>query len=270
MRTLARIAKQGTTTGKALPRTLRALDRLEARFRTGEVSVIAGPPGAGKTALALHVAISMGVSTLYISADSGDSTQMVRAIAMLTGVTQKEAEDQAAANPEWAADLLRHLNIWWGGDENGFDAAPSMATIAAEVRAFTMVMGAPPELIIVDSLYNVDDGEDGSGSMWAGLMKTVSNLKRYAAESEAAVVVLHHTNEGKDLAEGEAPSLNALQGKVGPLPALVLTLANDPANGLLRIASVKNRHGFADRSGLNPELVRFDPVRMGIRDLDDR
>lgn len=269
MRTLARIAKQGTVTGKALPRTLRALDRLEARFRTGEVSVIAGPPGAGKTALALHIAIAMGIPTLYISADSGDSTQMIRALAMLTGLTQKEAEDQAAADPDWAADLLKHLNIWWGGDELGFDAAPSMGTIASEVRAFTMVMGRPPELIIVDSLYNVEDGDE-SGSMWAGLMQTVSNLKRYAAEAEAAVVVLHHTNEGKELGDGEAPALSALQGKVGPLPALVLTLANDPAQGLLRIAAVKNRHGIADRSGLTPELVRFDPVRMGIRDLDDR
>jgi ABC-type cobalamin/Fe3+-siderophores transport system ATPase subunit len=90
MRTLARIASQGAQAGRPLPRTLAALDRLDVRFYESEVSVIAGQPGTGKSALALTLARLMDVPTLYISADSSDGTQMHRALSMATGLTQKQ------------------------------------------------------------------------------------------------------------------------------------------------------------------------------------
>lgn len=258
MRTLARIASQGAQAGRPLPRTLAALDRLDVQFFESEVSVIAGQPGTGKSALALTLARLMDVPTLYISADSSDGTQMHRALSMATGLTQKEVAEQAAADHQWAADILRNLNIKWS-----FASTPSINDISEEALVYYEIYGEFPKLVIVDSLYDITEGD--SDNPWTDLLKTLKNLKQRANEMEACVLVLHHTSE--QLKHEGCPPLSALQGKPGAVPALVLTLHNDPATSILSVACVKNRHGNASREGTSPEYTYFDAQRMAITDV---
>jgi energy-coupling factor transporter ATP-binding protein EcfA2 len=262
MRTLARIAAQGHQSGKALPRTLAALDRLDVSIRESEITVIAGNPGSGKSALALTIARMMGVPTFYYSPDSSDGTQMMRALSMATGLTQKEVERHAADDPQWAADTLRGLDIWWS-----FASGPSLNDIADDALAYYELNGDFPKLFIVDSLYDVDDGSEGE-SAWFGLLNTLKDLKKRAKETGAAFIVLHHTSEQ---AKYEVcPPRSALQGKPAAVPETILTLANDPSSGILSIACVKNRHGEAHEDGTRPEYVFFDAQRMAITDVGDR
>ena len=47
--------------------------------------MIAGQPNAGKSLLALYMAVQMKVPTLYISADTDGYTTAIRSAAMVTG-----------------------------------------------------------------------------------------------------------------------------------------------------------------------------------------
>jgi predicted ATP-dependent serine protease len=76
-------------------------------FRHGEVSMIAGPPGAGKSTLALSLAVQAKVPTLYISADTHSHTMSLRMLAMLTGKPQGEVEPLMENDRDWAAQMLK-------------------------------------------------------------------------------------------------------------------------------------------------------------------
>jgi cytidylate kinase len=68
--------------------------------------MLAGPPGAGKSTLALSIAVLSGVPTLYASMDTHEATMALRTTAMLTGLSQHEVETRIQADPTWASDVL--------------------------------------------------------------------------------------------------------------------------------------------------------------------
>lgn len=261
MRTLSRSLTHGETGGQALPAPLRALTDLEVSIRSSEVSMISGVPGAGKSSLALYLALRTGVPTLYVCADTASFTMTLRLAAMLTGLPQSDVERriQAPGGVEWARGVLAEAgHIVWS-----FDSAPSLNDIDAELRAFEEVMGANPELIVIDNLIDV---ADGAGDEWQVLRQAMKELKYLARDTGAAVLLLHHTSEG--VKYEKCPPRSALQGKVAQLPALILTVHSDPATNTMHIAAVKNRYGAADPSGNTGSRVLFDAARMTIQDID--
>lgn len=261
MRTLTRSLTHGEAGGQALPSTLRALRDLQVDVRNSEVTMIAGIPGAGKSSLALYLAVKTGVPTLYFCADTAAFTMTLRTVAMLTGLPQQnvEARIQEPGGDEWAKAILSEVsNIVWC-----FDSAPDLDVIDREVRAFEEVMGANPALIVIDNLIDV---ADGSGDEWSVLRGTMKELKFIARDTGAAVVLLHHTSEGFNYEL--CPPRASLQGKVAQLPAVILTVHNDAQRQAMHIAAVKNRYGAADPSGKTGQPVWFDAARMQITDIE--
>jgi replicative DNA helicase len=92
MRTLARAVGSADIGGEPLPSVFRTLDSNKIIFRRAEVSMIAGTPGAGKSTLALAIALRTKVPTLYVSADTNAHTMAMRLLSMITGKPQSEAE----------------------------------------------------------------------------------------------------------------------------------------------------------------------------------
>ena len=84
---------------------------------------------------------------------------------------------------------------------------------------------------------------------FAGMRAVMKELKYLARDTNACVLVLHHTKEG-------APGFpcqprSALQGMVSQIPAMVLTVGQmmQGSDVYLCIAPVKNRYGKADHTG---------------------
>lgn len=262
MRTLTRTLTAGEAGGQALPATLRALKDLQVDIRGSEISMIAGVPGAGKSSLALHIAAATKVPTLYICADTAAFTMTLRLAAMVTGKTQQDVEARIGAEggTEWVKGVLANANhIVWS-----FDSAPSLTDIDNEVRAFEEVIGINPELIVIDNLIDV---AEGGGDEWSNLRTTIKELKFLARDTGAAILLLHHTQEGGTPYK-VCPPRSALQGKVAQLPAVILTVHSDPGNKTMAISAVKNRYGAADPSGSTASYVWFDAARMSILDFD--
>jgi predicted ATP-dependent serine protease len=260
MKTLTRSVGKKDIGGEPIPSVFKAFSDNNIVIRRSEVSMIAGAPGAGKSTIALAEALRTQVPTLYICADTNQHTMAMRLLSMITGVSQREAEFTLATEPLKAKDVLRHAaHIFWS-----FDSVPTLDDINEEVTAFEELWGESPTMIIVDNLMDValDSGEE-----FAAMRSVMKELKYLARDTNAAVVVLHHTSEAHN--GDPCPPLRSVQGKVNQLPALILTVGQTP-QGVMGVAAVKNRYGRADQSGKTPVWLQFNGEYMFIADLEIR
>lgn len=260
MKTLFRSVGKADLGGEPLPPVFRTFAANNIAFRRGEVSMVAGIPGAGKSTLALALALRMQHPTLYVCADTNAHTMAMRLYSMIQGVSQKEAEKALTEQPETVKQRLALTNhIFWS-----FEASPSLEDIHHEVLAFEELTGEPPAVIVVDNLV---DMTGGGGEQFAAMQETLQALKMFARENNAAVIVLHHTKESYS---GEpCQPMSAVQGMVNQTPAVILTVGQT-TNGMLGVAAVKNRYGKADRTGGSPVWLQFNPEYMYIADVEER
>ena len=180
----------------------------------------------------------------------------LRLLAMLTGKSQAEVEPLMENDREWAAQMLKPADhVMWE-----FDSAPTLKDIEDSILAARERLGEDVRLIVLDNAVDVTlDGMDE----WGGLRSLMRELKWWARETGAAVVVCHHTSEG--VQGNPCPPRHALHGKVAQTPSLILTVHNQPQT--MAICAVKNRYGPADANGSNPVWLSYDPASMSVLDL---
>lgn len=261
MKTLTRNVGRKERSGTPIPLPFQTLSRLGVQVRQSELTLIAGQPGVGKSSLALAIVVAANVPALYVCADTSEQTMRTRTAAMLSGLKQSEAESRMFTDVPWATDMFeRTQHIAWS-----FDPTPSLFTIEDEIAAYDEVHGIPPRIVVVDNL--IDVAVEGADE-WGGLRQTVKRLKNLARETESAVIALHHTSEAVHTM-GIAPPRSALQGKVGQLPAVILTVDvthSGTDTSSMGVAVVKNRFGKADATGNFGGWLDFDPSRMILSD----
>jgi predicted ATP-dependent serine protease len=260
MKTLGRAVGKADIGGEPIPTVFNTFTENNIVLRRSEVSMIAGTPGAGKSTLALALALRAQVPTLYVSADTNAHTMAMRLYSMITGKSQRESEQVLTENPEVARGALGTTShIFWS-----FESSPNLNDLDEEVSAFEEIWGESPALIVVDNLMDVamDGGEE-----FSGMRSAMKELKFLARDTNACVLVLHHTKESYN--GDPCPPRSAVQGMVNQLPALILTVGQTQ-HGMLGVAAVKNRYGKADPSGNSPVWLQFNGEFMFISDTDVR
>ena len=260
MKTLRRSIGKPEVGGEPLPPPFQAFQREGIILRRAEVTVIAGTPGAGKSSIALHIAARLKQPTLYFSADTNAHTMAMRLLAMKAKITQQEAEYMLKTDGTKAEGYLREFSgMYWS-----FEPSPTLKDLDDEVSAFETMWGRSPTLIVVDNLMDIAiDGHEE----FAGMRQVMKELKFLARDTNAAVLVLHHTQEG---AVGyPCQPRSALQGKVAQIPAMVLTVGQmmQGQDAYLCVAPVKNRYGKADHTGATYISLSFDPASMYLEDI---
>jgi replicative DNA helicase len=242
--------------GKDLPEILPALTAASIMFRRGQLHVIAGQPGRGKTLFSLWYAIKSGLDVLYFSADSDEGTVANRATAVLLGKTVNEIKemrktDAVCVLEDELYDLSHRVRI-------DPDPGPTMDSIYEETLAYIELFGRCPAAIFVDNLMNIQAMHE---SEWTGMRDAMRGLHRLARETESAVIVLHHVSESESKPTKPAP-MKALMGKVSALPETVLTVAMD--GDQYHVCAVKNRDGVADPDASTPITVYVDAPSMSL------
>lgn len=261
MRSLARSIRRADKGGEPLPTVYRTFDAKGVFIRRGEVTMVAAPPGAGKSSLGVDIAYKAGVPTVYFSADSTELTMASRLASTITGRYLFDTEQQILKDPEWAASLLRQADhIRWS-----FDSSPAFDDIGLEVEAFEEVWGEPPWLTVVD---NVTDVQDDGGDEFSALRYTMKGLKYLARSSNSAVLALHHTSEAVE--SRPCPPRKAIHGKISQMPAVILTIGPGDGSAYMPICCVKNRQGPADFTGQDAMYLSFDPSVMRLEDVPER
>jgi hypothetical protein len=224
--------------------------------------MVAAAPNAGKSMFALIYAIKAKVPTLFFSADTDTTTVMMRAASHSSGHAQVTVEANLADNTHYYDPQFEKINhIKWV-----FDSSPSLDDIELEIRAYVELYGRPPELIVLDNLMNITAETDNE---WAGLRAIMMELHDMARKTEACVLVLHHVSEQSEYGSpSKPPHRRAIHGKVSQLPALILTLGYDPAQGTLLVAAVKNRFGphTADASRYATLFVNYAACQISDQD----
>ena len=218
--------------------------------------MIAGAPNAGKSLIALWMAVQMKVPTLYISADTDAYTTSIRAAAMITGhqvTTVEEAFITGDGKDFYQEELasISHLQF-------DFAPSPTLDEIDLSIRAYAEAYGEYPQLLIVDNAMNVVSLHNDE---WSGLREIAKAMHHIARETDACVLLLHHTSE----AEGKPnlpPSRKSIQGKIAQLPEMILTVALVPDTGEYRLACVKNRFAKHSATGDNYITLWSDASRM--------
>ena len=110
MRTLYRAISGKEVGGEPLPLTFKSLQQNEIVLRRAELNLIAGTPGAGKSSIALAIAVQAQVPTLYMSADTNAHTMGMRVVAMATGMTQSNAEQILKQDKDSAENILKQFD----------------------------------------------------------------------------------------------------------------------------------------------------------------
>jgi replicative DNA helicase len=258
MRTLTRSVGRADIGGEPLPSVFKALDNNKIIFRRAEVSMLAGTPGVGKSTLALALALKMRVPTLYISADTNAHTMAMRLASMISGKNQTDVEYMLQNDIGWTkATLAKGSHIVWS-----FESSPSLQDIDEEVQAFEELWGCPPVAIFVDNLMDI--ATDG-GEEFASMRAIMKELKFLARDTNAAIIVLHHTSEA--VQGNPCQPRSALQGKVAQLPALICTLG--VVGTSMSLAPVKNRYGRADANANLNVWLAFNPEYMYMDDIPE-
>lgn len=256
MRSLLQVVRGTSEAGKDLPEILPALTGASIMFRRGQLHVIAGQPGRGKTLFSLWYAIKSGLDVLYFSADSDEGTVANRAAAVLLNKTVNDVKEMRKTE---AVSLLED-ELWELSRRVRIDPDPhpTLDSIYEEVLAYIELFGRCPAAIFVDNLMNIQAAHENE---WTGMRDAMRALHGLARETESAVVVLHHVSESDSKPTKPAP-MRALMGKVSALPETILTVAMD--GDQYHVCAVKNRDGLADPNAENPVTVYVDAPSMSL------
>lgn len=243
MKTLANAVHTNQKLAEPLPEVFSVLDRNNIAPRRGCVVFIVAPPGSGKSYLTLKWVQRLGLSTLFFSADTDPQTTLERGSVIATGHTQADVrEGLLSGGEDWYSDQLANDfgHVRWN-----FETDPDYDDLELETTAYAEAFGQFPEVIVIDNILNVLSDQE---SEWAGLRETSKVIKRLGRITGATIFVLGHVNETKTDPSYPAPRKD-IAGKIAQLPELILSLASDPDEGVLRICAVKNRTGPQDPSG---------------------
>ena len=259
MQTLATAMRAGSNEGLALPCPLNLFARHGAYFRRGQVSLIAGASGGGKSALGTHIAVHSApkIPTLYLSADCDKITMGTRIASGILNINIEDAEYRLREGDEDAWKSLEsetnHIWFYW-------DSQPLLSDLDEEVHAYAYVTGAWPHLIVVDNLINIDPEGEASHVQKDSVMHHLQGLATY---TNAHVMVLHHvTGQYED---GLMPiPKSGLLDKVAKRPRLVVTLYRSAEN-LLGVCIVKNSTGQAAADGSYGFDLAWRPERCYLR-----
>lgn len=253
MLSIAQAAARRGSAGQPLPNMYSPLEARGVQVCKGQLSLIVGPPGAGKSLLAMSYLVRAGVPSLAFLLDIDQLSAAARFGSILTG----DKFGYVKANIDQYIPKLGELK-----DSQVVFHALDMDDIRLQVSAFEQRLGLPPDLVVVDNLGNLTSAMDNE---WALLKALTLELDLLAREMNCAVVACAHVT---DLETTNPAGRTKILGKVSQYPRLILSVGFDPVSGEYKVSAVKNSSGPSDVSASHPITMYADPSRMYLGETD--
>jgi len=166
-------------------------------FRTGDIAVLAGAPGGGKSLTALNWAWRTPDSVLYLVQDSPRAVlRRLTALAVNQPVYDIREEDM-----DYWAQQVQERGV---RDELVVShGAHTVTDIRHKIIAMTEWLQEPPKLVVIDNLIDMksDEAMHMDNNFYADIL---TNLKQLAIDTDVGILILHHVSRG-DAAEGTEP-----------------------------------------------------------------
>jgi AAA domain len=181
----------------------------------GEITVQGAPGGAGKTSLAIGMAVSIAtgralleetiwggdkLKALYINAEDSsiEMQRRVWAFCLKHGITEQDLDGLYIAGTDDAR--VQALSFLRTTDKNSFVLDQSGFKCLEE-----LVNSLHPDLMVIDPLVALCGG--GNINDNGAMSLVIRELKRLAIKFDCAILIIHHTRKG-----GEAGSAEAISG----------------------------------------------------------
>jgi len=252
--------------GAELPRVpaFNAIYRKGVRPRHGYTIMIVGRSGTQKSGFGLFWVESMGLPTLYFSADMSAFTASSRLASMLTGDTTEMVE---MGMKEGGRHAQRYLDALDGSNVSFSYGSPlQWERVDHELEAWVELHNAWPQVIVFDNLMDFE----GSESDYTGQMAAMSNITDLSRAIGSTIIVMHHATDKSFDAKADPwspPSRDQVKGGMSEKSELTLSVALDPYSMEYRVACIKQRMGPSDPTARNyaklrclPEVTRFESI----------
>lgn len=253
MLSIAQAATRRGSAGQPLPGMYSPLEARGVQVCRGQLSLVVGPPGAGKSLFAMNYMVRANVPSLAFLLDIDQLSAAARFGSILTG----DKFGYVKANIDSYGETLSSLR-----DTQVVFHALDMDDIRRQVDAFEQRYGLGPDLLVLDNLGNLTSAMDNE---WALLKALTLELDLLAREMNCAVIACAHVT---DLETTNPAGRTKILGKISQYPRLILSVGYDPVSGEYKVAAVKNSSGPSDVSASHPITMYADPSRMYLGDTD--
>jgi len=244
-RELEAAERRGTTT-EALTTGIEELDRLLGGLRPGQVYVMAGRTGQGKTALATSIALGLAMTgrppVLFASLEMTPEDMAGRAMAWLGNVAQSRirqgrevpmtGEELQATNAA-AGEIRRRVRVLSG----------DLAVRDVRARARQLQASHGLSLVVVDYLQLMRPEASGKANRERDVAELSRGLKRLALQLQVPVIALSQLNREAD--ERATPVLKDLResGAIEQDASAVVFLWPSESPDVVRLIVAKSRFG---------------------------
>lgn len=233
---------------------LRDLDNVTGGLYPGELIIIAGRPGMGKSCLAVNIAHTAGMrgdSSLINSIEMPNDDLMVRILASMVKVESRQIRKGFIRPNDWqklteAAGLISESKIY-------FDDSPLITPMELRMRARKAKKDFDIKLLVVDYLQimSVDKSHKSREQEVSEISRT---LKSIARELNIPVIGVSQLNRSVDSRPNKRPLMSDLResGAIEQDADLILFIYRDevyntdednPEKGVAEISIGKQRHG---------------------------
>ena len=247
---------RATSQGRALPH-IPELSKLYSQFGLrlshGQIIMVAGRPGAGKSAFALWLAMKTNLETLYFSADMSAATVTARMAAFYTGDTTAEVH-AARDRGEWEkyTKALEQSRIGFS-----FGSPITWSNVDQYIESHVEVYDRIPELFIFDNLKDIEDCQFDYGMQ----MEAMQNITELARNTGSTVMVLHHATNKGGFNPVQPPPVAAIKNGMTEQPEVVFGVGLDSNTNEFGVALLKQREGKQDPNAMHYQSLRADPER---------
>jgi hypothetical protein len=267
-----------------IPTGFRDLDRMTGGLQRGDLVVIAGRPGMGKTALAMNIAEAVAIgareAVALFSLAQPDRVLMLRLLSSLSGIAHDrlrkgDITDEGAR--EKLALAVRQLV------EAPLDINDDLNLTVADLHAQTWRLqekrGALG-LILIDDLQMIERDNPGNNRMTT-VDRIMRSLKLLAREIYAPVIVLSQVSQRAEQRANKRPLLSDLPaaGVIEQYADIVLFIYRNELyspdsweKGVADINIAKQRNGPIGtvKLAFQAEYLRFGNLAFGYdEDFDD-
>jgi hypothetical protein len=220
------------------PFTVRALDEvndapaadiIQGICGHGDLIAGVGPPNAGKTALGIHMGLSVAAGEMWFGLKVAGGPVLYCAPEAPGSVVMRA---KAAKTRKFGDRRLPFYIVTGtpqlGGDEMSLIDAERLITTVREVESLE---GTPVKLVQIDTLAScLGNGDENSD----GMIRLVTATKHIATTIGCAVMLIHHPSKG------DASGLRG-HGSLAAACDVILTIAVDEVSGVRTATLIKSR-----------------------------
>lgn len=253
---------------------LNNLDEITTGFAAGDLVILAGRPGMGKTAFALNLAANITQRNQRVGFFSMEMTDLQcvhRLIALLTGIPTDRLRMGLSEDEEWQTVLAAANDIY--GWNMYLDDTPGLDVDAFVAQTRVLHAQNPLSIILVDylQLFHANTGNrQANREQMIGYI--ADRLKTAAKEMGIPIIALAQLSRAVETRANKRPMLSDLResGTIEQFADLVVFLYRDSyynpdseIPGVTEAIVAKHRNG---RTGTVP--LYWDGARGAFRDLE--